>query len=163
MAPAPTQIPTPTPTPAPVPAPAPTPTYANAIAAGVTLAAPKVLGPDEASRALGAFRASCSVLTWRGDRSGLAQPGDWRGVCAEAAALNPEYAPGFFYYRFDWVRVGDGKAFATGYYEPEIKGSRVKAPGFEVPIYRTPADLTRCYGASGTGRGRVDHEGHCVL
>ena len=161
VTPAPT--PTPTPTPVPVPTPAPTPTYTNAIAAGVTLAAPKVLKPDEANRALAAFRASCPVLTRRGDRSGLAQPGDWRGGCAEAAALSPEYAPGFFYYRFDWVQVGDGKAFATGYYEPEIIGSRVKAPGFEVPIYRAPADLTRCYGASGTGRGRVNHEGYCVL
>ena len=129
----------------------------------MTLAAPKVLGPEEASRALGAFRTSCSALTRRSDRSGLAQPGDWRGVCAEAAALSPEYAPGFFYYRFDWVRIGDGKAFATGYYEPEIVGSRGKAPGFEVPIYRAPADLARCFGTSGTGRGRVDHEGHCVL
>lgn len=159
----PTPTSTPTPTPVPVPTPTPTPTPPNAIAAGVTLAPPKVLGSEEASRALAAFQTSCSVLSRRGDRSGLAQPGDWRGVCTEAAALAPEYAPGFFYYRFDWVRVGDGKAFATGYYEPEINGSRVKAPGFEVPIYRTPPDLARCYGISGTGRGRVDHEGHCVL
>ena len=157
--------PTPTPTPAPVPvlAPTPTPTPPNAIAAGVTLVPPKVLGPEEATRALAAFRTSCPVLMRRGDRSGLAQPGDWRGVCAEAATLPDAYAPGFFYYRFDWVRVGDGKAFATGYYEPEISGSRVRATGYEVPIYRTPPDLARCYGASGTGRGRVDHEGYCVF
>jgi membrane-bound lytic murein transglycosylase A len=131
----------------------------------VTLAPPKVLGPEEASRALAAFRASCPVLTRRSDQSGLAQPGDWRGVCAEAAALSPEYAPGFFYYRFDWVRIGDGKAFATGYYEPEINGSRVKAPGVEVPIYRVPPDLIRCTRADGgSGRGRVDPTGgQCVL
>ena len=130
----------------------------------MTLAPPKVLGPEEASRALAAFRISCSVLTRRADRSGLAQPGDWRGVCAEAATLSPEYAPGFFYYRFDWVRVGDGKAFATGYYEPEIAGSRVKAPGYEVPIYRVPPDLIRCTRADGgTGRGRIDPTGQCVL
>ena len=159
----PSPTPTPTPAPVPVPTPAPTPTYTNAAAAGVTLAPAKVLGPEEATRALAAFRTSCSVLMRREDRSGLAQPGDWRGVCAEAATLSDAYAPGFFYYRFDWMRVGDGKAFATGYYEPEIIGSRVKAPGFEVPIYRTPADLARCYGASGTGRGRIDHEGYCVL
>ena len=159
-----TPAPVPAPTPTPLPVPTPTPTYANAIAAGVTLAAPKVLNPDEASRALGAFRASCSVLTRRGDRSGLAQPGDWRGVCAEAAALNPEYAPGFFYYRFDWVRVGDGKAFATGYYEPEINGSRVRATGFEVPIYRSPPDLIRCTRSDGgSGRGRIDPNGQCTL
>ena len=36
---------------------------------------------------------------------------------------------GFFRDRFDWVRVGDGKAFATGYYEPEIAGSRSPGAG----------------------------------
>jgi membrane-bound lytic murein transglycosylase A len=39
------------------------------------------------------------------------------------------------------VQVGDGKAFATGYYEPEIAGCRVKAPGCETPLYKRPADL----------------------
>ena len=38
-------------------------------------------------------------------------------------------AAGFFYHRFDWVQVGDGKAFATGYYEPEIAGSPVPLAG----------------------------------
>ena len=161
VTPAPAPKPTPAPTPTPTPPPGPAPV--NAIAAGVTLAAPKILGQEQASRALDAFRISCSALTRREDRSGLARGADWRGVCAEAATLPAGYAPSFFYYRFDWVQVGDGKAFATGYYEPEIAGSRVKAPGLEVPIYRTPADLTRCYGTSGTGRGRVNHEGYCVL
>jgi membrane-bound lytic murein transglycosylase A len=162
VTPAPT--PRPTPTPVPVPTPTPAPTYTNALDAGVTLVPPKVLGADEASRALAAFRVSCPVLMRRSDRSGLARPDAWRGVCTEAASLSPDYAPGFFYYRFDWVRVGDGKAFATGYYEPEIAGSRVKAPGYEVPIYRTPPDLIRCTRADGgTGRGRIDPNGQCVL
>ena len=136
---------------------------ANAVAAGLTIAAAKVLSPADAARALAAFRISCSAVTRRVDQSGLARPADWRSVCAEAATLPVQYAPGFFFHRFDWVRVGDGKAFATGYYEPEIAGSRVRAPGFEVPIYRTPADLIRCYGPSGTGRARINHEGHCEL
>ena len=37
--------------------------------------------------------------------------------------------------------MGDGKAFATGYYEPEIAGCRNRAPGCETPIYRKPGDL----------------------
>ncbi|MEO8547710.1 MAG: murein transglycosylase A [Sphingomicrobium sp.] len=160
----PTPTPFPAPTPTPVPTPTPTPMPPNALAAGVALAAPRVLRQDEASRALGAFRASCSALTWRTDRSGLAQPGDWSAVCAEAATLAPGFAPGFFYYRFDWARVGDGKAFATGYYEPEIRGSRTAAPGYQVPIYRAPADLIRCTRADGgSGRGRIDPTGQCVL
>jgi membrane-bound lytic murein transglycosylase A len=130
----------------------------------VTLDAPKILNPADANRALAAFRISCSAATRREDRSLLTQPADWRGVCAEAATLAPENAAGFFYHRFDWVRVWDGKAFATGYYEPEIGGSRVRAPGYEVPVYRTPPDLIRCTRADGgTGRGRIDATGQCVL
>ena len=93
----------------------------------------------------------------------LTQPGDWAGVCAEAATLTPDYAPGFFFYRFDWVRVADGRAFATGYYEPEIEGSPVELPGY-VPIYRLPPDLIRCTKPDGTsGRGRIDQTGLCTL
>ncbi|MBA3512164.1 MAG: murein transglycosylase A [Sphingomonas sp.] len=150
--------------PVPIPTPTPTPAFPNARAAGVTPAAPIILNPAEASRALAAFRISCSAATRREDRSRLTQPADWRGVCAEAATLSPEHSAAFFYYRFDWMRVYDGKAFATGYYEPEIRGSRVRAPGYEVPIYRTPPDLIRCTRADGgTGRGRIDSTGRCVL
>ena len=57
-----------------------------------------------------------------------------------------------------------GKAFATGYYEPEIRGSRTPAPGYATPIYRTPPDLIRCTRADGgTGRGRIDESGQCVF
>jgi len=133
--------------------------------AGVALEAPKLLSQEQATRALAAFRISCSIVTRRPDRSGLTQPEDWRAVCAEAATLAPQYAPGFFYYRFDWVRVGSGAAFATGYYEPELAGSRTRMPGYEVPIYRTPPDLIRCTRADGgSGRGRIDpRTGQCVL
>jgi membrane-bound lytic murein transglycosylase A len=130
---------------------------------GVRVEAPRVLKADEAERALAAFRASCPVLMRRRDQSGLTNPGDWNAVCAEAATLAPQYAPGFFFYRFDWAKIGDGRAFATGYYEPEIDGSRQPLPGY-VPIYRAPADLIRCTKPDGTsGRGRVDPSGVCVL
>jgi membrane-bound lytic murein transglycosylase A len=129
----------------------------------VALAQPKVLRSDEAQRALAAFRLSCPVIVRRQDASGLTQGEDWRGVCSEAAALAPEHAAGFFFHRFDWVRVFDGRAFATGYYEPEIEGSRVAQPGY-VPIYRLPPDLIRCAKADGTsGRGRIAPNGACVL
>jgi len=78
--------------------------------------------------------------------------------------VTPGSASAFFRDNFEWVRVGAGQAFATGYYEPEIAGSRARAPGFEVPIYRTPTDLIRCTRADGqTGRGRIDQSGQCVL
>ena len=148
--------------PAPTPPP-PSPVGPTAAATGVTLEQPRVLQSEEAQRALTAFRASCPTVTRRQDQSGLTQPTDWSALCSQAASLAPEYAPGFFYYGFDWVRVGDGKAFATGYYEPEIEGSPVPLPGY-VPLYRLPPDLVRCTKADGTtGRGRVDETGTCVL
>jgi len=115
----------------------------------VKLETPHVLPPDQATRALTAFRASCPSVTVRTDASGLTQGSDWRALCAQAASLDQSFAPGFFYYGFDWVKVGDGRAFATGYYEPEIEGSRTPQPGY-VPIYRLPPDLVRCTRPDGT-------------
>jgi len=141
--------------------PPPAPVGPNARAVGVTVQAPQVLKAEEAQRALSAFQTSCAVLVRRQDASLLTQGSDWAPLCSQAATLAPEFAPGFFYYNFDWVRVGDGRAFATGYYEPEIEGSRTALPGY-TPIYRSPPDLVRCTKADGTtGRGRVDENGLC--
>jgi membrane-bound lytic murein transglycosylase A len=156
--PPPAPAPTPTPTPAPPPPPPPP---ATAREAGVAVASPAAIDPAEARRALEAFKLSCPVLVRRQDQSGLTMPSDWQQPCTEAQAVVD--ASAFFRDRFEWVRVATGEAFATGYYEPEIRGSRVPQPGYEVPIYARPDDLTRCYGPEGTGRGRVDHEGYCVL
>jgi membrane-bound lytic murein transglycosylase A len=118
----------------------------------------------QAERALAAFRASCPVLVRRQDQSGLTSTADWQALCAEAASLPLANAAAFFRDRFEWARVGAGEAFATGYYEPEIRGSRTRQPGFEVPIYGVPADLIRCTRPDGgEGRGRLDETGTCVL
>ena len=163
---APPVVPAPTPAPVPVSPPAPVvpPPPANALAAGVSLsAAPQYVTELDASRALQAFRASCPVLMRRQDQSGLAAPSSWAAVCTEAQTVTPANAAAFFRDRFDWVSVGDGKAFATGYYEPEIAGSRTPVPGY-VPIHSAPNDLIRCTRADGeTGRGRIDETGVCVL
>jgi len=154
----------PAPSPAPTPAPAtPVPAYRTAAEAGVRLEPARSIDPAAAERALAAFRISCAELNRRADKSGLTVAGQWSANCAEAATLAPGSASAFFRDRFDWVRIGEGKAFATGYYEPEIRGSRVRAPGYEVPIYAKPASLTRCTRTDGTtGRGRVDETGQCV-
>ena len=160
---APPVTPAPLPSPVPVPAPVTPPPPANARAAGVALVPPAPVIYDQWSqRALAAFKTSCPVLVRRQDQSGLAQGPDWAPLCAQAATLQPEQATAFFRDNFDWVRVGNGKAFATGYYEPEIQGSRVPQPGY-APIYRVPPDLVRCTRPDGTtGRGRVDETGTCV-
>lgn len=161
---APSTAPAPSPVPAPAPAPVVPPPPANAVAAGVSLAAaPQFVTQVDASKALKAFQTSCPVLLKRQDQSGLTIASAWASVCAEAATVAPEGAAVFFRDRFDWLSVGVGKAFATGYYEPEIAGSRTPLPGY-VPIHAVPADLTRCTRADGeTGRGRIDETGACVL
>jgi membrane-bound lytic murein transglycosylase A len=129
---------------APRPAPAPSTSTATAAAAGL------VAGPDVASlpitasaatRALDAFRISCPSLVKRTDTSGLTRGEDWRAACDAARTTQSRDASAFFARYFEAVQVADGKAFATGYYEPEIAGSRTRRSGYEVPIYGRPADL----------------------
>ena len=96
---------------------------------------------DEARAALAAFRLSCPSLMRRTDASGLTQGEDWRPACAAAPAWRDGDATAFFARFFEADVVGDGHAFATGYYEPEIAGSRDRRAGYDVPIYRRPPDL----------------------
>jgi len=160
--PPPTQPPPVQPRPPVQPVKPPPPT--NARAAGIAVSAPAIVYESDASEALAAFRLSCSTLVRRTDKSGLTNPADWTGVCAQAAYVQPGQAASFFQTSFDWVRIGDGKAFATGYFEPEIAASPVQAPGYSVPIYMKPTDLVRCTLPDGkTGRGRIDEYGQCVL
>ena len=49
----------------------------------------------------------------------------------------------FFATYFETARVGSGETYATGYFEPEIAGSAVHLPGFDVPVYAPPSDLVR--------------------
>ena len=135
----------------------------NAATLGAIAEPPRPLDPAAADRALVAFRTSCPVLVKRNDPSGLTQAIDWQPLCADAATLAPGAAGNFFQTRFAWLRVGDGKAFATGYFEPEIRGSRTRQPGYDVPVYGLPADLVKCTRTDGTaGRGMIDSTGQCV-
>ena len=149
------------------PAPPPPPPPANAAAAGFVVAPALVaLDAAQASRAFEAFRISCPALVKRADASGLARPEDWVAPCAAAAALpadaGAEARADFFRQHFQPVQVGDGSAFATGYFEPEIAGSRTRMPGYDVPIYARPADLVEvdpaAAAAAGTPRrGRLEN------
>lgn len=125
---------------------------APAVPAGATTAAEAgvVAGPEfdtlgvtaaQASAALAAFRLSCPSVTRRADVSGLTQNADWSESCNAAKNWRDDDASAFFQRYFGTVQVGAGTAFVTGYYEPEIAGSRTKRAGYDVPIYRRPADL----------------------
>lgn len=124
-------------------------------AAGAALSVSSVSSLDienaAAARILHVFRVSCPSLINREDRSGLTIAADWVDACRAAAQWRPERAGEFFESRFRAVQVGDGSAFATGYYEPEIAASRERIAGYDTPIYRRPPDLVeqaRTRGAS---------------
>lgn len=96
--------------------------------------------PDNAARALAAFKLSCPGLQRRTDASGLTRGSDWADACAAAASWSGD-ATGFFARWFETVQVGNGAAFATGYYEPEISGVRERRSGYDVPVYGLPDNL----------------------
>ena len=75
------------------------------------------------------------------DRSGLTKAADWQPACTAAGSATD--AGTFFATEFTAVAIGTppGAGFTTGYFEPEIAGSRTPAPGFTVPFYRRPPDL----------------------
>jgi membrane-bound lytic murein transglycosylase A len=127
-----------------VPAPPTLPPPETAATLGVK-AGPAIAGFDldsaRAKPALRAFRLTCAGLMKREDVSGLTKRGDWDAACGAAKGWSDADAPAFFSSHFKPVVVGEGKAFATGYYEPEIAGSRVAQSGYDVPIYKKPDDL----------------------
>jgi membrane-bound lytic murein transglycosylase A len=94
----------------------------------------------DADAAMAAFLTSCPGLVRREDLSGLTKKDDWVPACDAVKTWTGD-GLSFFAMYMDAVQVGDGKAFATGYYEPEILASRTKAPGYETPIYKRPPEL----------------------
>jgi membrane-bound lytic murein transglycosylase A len=149
--------------------PPPATALLSGVRAGPAFAALPV-GADKAMLAFASFRESCPQLITRSDASGLTRPEDWRPVCTAAATWSGS-AGEFFASQFETAQVGTGAAFATGYYEPEIAGARTHLAGYDVPIYRLPADLVRDWPADTppdqrTGKpplGRYDQTGAFVL
>jgi membrane-bound lytic murein transglycosylase A len=103
--------------------------------------------------ALRAFAASCAKIMQRPDADafgGSAEygtAGDWKAACA--AALNAHDFPadaarGFFGQWFTpavAANHGDAIGLFTGYYEPELNGSRKKQGRFQTPLLARPVDL----------------------
>lgn len=147
---------------------------ANALLAGIA-AGPAFAGltvsDADARGALAGFNESCPRLLTRDDASGLTRTDDWRGACDAARGWAPARARDFFASQFIAVQVGDGRAFATGYFEPEIAGSRTRRAGYNVPVYAIPPDLVRGWpddvaASERSGRpplGRYDDQGRFVL
>ncbi|MGB3166107.1 MAG: MltA domain-containing protein [Alteraurantiacibacter sp.] len=150
--------------------PAPVAESASALGATVLRAQRLQVATQDASGALEAFSDSCRIARTREDVSGLTQTSDWGAPCDAAAAWPRSNANGFFETFFTPVRVGDGAAFATGYFEPEIRGDRTRRSATDVPVYGVPADLERCWRddiseTERTGRAPLSRrlpDGRCV-
>jgi membrane-bound lytic murein transglycosylase A len=128
---------------APLPAATATGDGANALSLGVVrgpLIGELNIARADADAAMAAFRTSCPSLVRREDLSGLTQKDEWAAACDAVKTWTGD-GVSFFATYMDAVQIGDGKAFATGYYEPEILASRTKTPGFETPIYKRPPEL----------------------
>ncbi|HKX64053.1 MAG TPA: murein transglycosylase A [Rhizomicrobium sp.] len=104
---------------------------------------PQWSGADQV-RAQLSFQRSCAVLMAKPDSTVLSGSGyagtvaDWRAVCDSAKGP----ARDFFEKNFTPFAVG-GEALFTGYYEPQIRGSRTRAGAFQTPVYGLPSDLVR--------------------
>jgi membrane-bound lytic murein transglycosylase A len=100
---------------------------------------------SNADAALAAFRRSCAVMMAKPDTASMGGAGyagtvaDWRGACADASGD----AKSFFEKDFTPYAVSGSDGLFTGYYEPQIKGSRTKQGAFQTPVYGLPADLVR--------------------
>ena len=91
--------------------------------------------------ALAAFQRSCEVM----------QAGPvWEDVCRSALATDPIGAQRFFLANFtpwkvfvanDDATLVQDTGLMTGYYEPELLGSRTRSAPFTHPIYGVPDDL----------------------
>ncbi len=132
-------------TPRPALAAAAVPATATTAAEAGVIAGPEYnelgIAAEQATAALKAFRISCPSVQRRADASGLTQTGEWTESCNAAKDWADRDATNFFSRYFGTVQVGAGTSFVTGYYEPEIAASRTQRPGYDVPIYRRPADL----------------------
>lgn len=108
---------------------------------------------DDPRPALAAFQRSCAPLL-RGDPSRLVGPdgrfgtrADWAPACRAAASVDagsPDAVRRFFADGFSVWRASDDVPeddLFTGYYEPEMKGSRTRSAAYPVALYKRPPDL----------------------
>ncbi len=175
---APAPAPEPAPEPAPVPTPAPVPEVKPPlveekpvvpVAAGLKPVAWKdVAGwyEDDPGLAMGAFLQSCGALRWRPQ---------WQPACREAAAMEHvtgEVVRAFFERNFvphmAYKEDGSTQGLITGYYVPDLRGSRTPSPEYNYALYSRPEellviDLTEVYPDLGNYRLRGRLEGHRVV
>ena len=97
-------------------------------------------GRDDFTEGWPAFLGSCKVLTGRG--------AEWKDVCDRANRVDPKNGAAirnFFESDFSAYQIRDDDrrpdGVVTGYFEPEIAGSRTYAPPHIYPVYGQPEDM----------------------
>ncbi len=95
---------------------------------------------DDFSDSWAAFRSSCSVLARRAAA--------WQQVCDRAGGVdgkNDNAIRGFYEREFSVYQIRDDDRSAsgvvTGYFEPELQGSKAYKPPFIYPVYAQPEDM----------------------
>lgn len=95
---------------------------------------------DHLAEALPPFSASCGQMK---------DAATWRAVCAAARAVPPNderAARAFFETNFQPYAMTDNgseQGLFTGYYEPEVAGSRRQSATYDIPLYGMPAPRAR--------------------
>lgn len=165
--------PTPAPPPVATPAPAPAPrsggsvagqarTFSTQLATYTAVSFDTLPGwaRDDFSETWPAFLESCRVLTRRGEQ--------WQNLCTRARSINAKSDPAirsFYESEFAAYQIRDDDrrpdGVVTGYFEPEIEGSRSYAPPFIYPVYGDPEDMVfldtrRLPAGRGTVAARVE-------
>ena len=108
-------------------------------------------GDDKHAEALATFRRSCPKLA-AGPETKIATDGgertitaaEWKRICDAGAAIKAgdnRAARAFFEGNFRPLVVQAPGKF-TGYFEPDMRGSKAPSRLFTVPVYRRPPDLT---------------------
>jgi membrane-bound lytic murein transglycosylase A len=111
---------------------------------------------DDHAKSFTIFRRSCErIVEVAGARAGNKNtdkpPHPLTEICKAALALGEEVARAaarkFFETHFTpHSYAGDEMAgFVTGYFEPELRGSRTRSDRFSVPVYAVPDDLVQLY------------------
>ena len=121
---------------------------------------------DDPSLALGAFLNSCTALRWRAE---------WQLPCQQTAVMKhatEDEVRQFFEQNFVPHQVrqsnGSGEGLMTGYYVPDLRGSRYASSEYPYPLYRRPddlltIDLSDVYPDLGDYRLRGRLDGHRVI
>ena len=89
---------------------------------------------DDHSAALSVFLSTCMDF----------DDPDWQSLCALAQTEKPDNARAFFELFFRPVLIEDGDDMLfTGYFEPELNGSRYPTARFRYPLYKMPPEARR--------------------